>query len=335
MTRFSLITRIFAAGAVYLTVAGAAVTPSYSAELEEITFLANYAFHGRHSPFFVALEKGYYEEAGFDVNVQPATGSGFVISAVDSGQADFGMADASTMIQAIAKGAKVKAFQVFMDTTTSGLASLTPHEAPESVLDETISVSLTDSARVILPIILEQHGLDPERVNWEAADPSVYFSLLLSEQTDIIAATIDGDIPALRAAAAKQDKEIYFSHYGSWGYDVFGYFLIARADRLESDPDSARRFAAATQKAVEYSMENPEEAAQINVKYNPTLKQDVTLAQWTQSIIAMDTPYVEEHGYGVATPERVAGTLELLSKALKLELELAPEDVYVFDLGSQ
>src|SRR3546814_4371777 len=70
----------------------AAQQPS-SQDLTEITFLTNYAFHGRHSPFFVGLEKGFYAEEGFDITIQPATGSGFVITALDGGQADYGMAD--------------------------------------------------------------------------------------------------------------------------------------------------------------------------------------------------------------------------------------------------
>ena len=38
-----------------------------------ITVLANYTFHGRHSPFFVALDKGFFDQAGFKVDIQPAT----------------------------------------------------------------------------------------------------------------------------------------------------------------------------------------------------------------------------------------------------------------------
>ena len=88
---------------------------------KNITVLANYTFHGRHSPFFVALDKGFFDQAGFKADIQPATGSGFVISAIESGKADYGLADASTTVQAIAKGSKVKGFQVYMDISTNGL----------------------------------------------------------------------------------------------------------------------------------------------------------------------------------------------------------------------
>lgn len=297
-------------------------------ESKEITFLTNYTFHGRHSPYFVGLEKGFYKDAGFDIDIQPATGSGFVISAIEGGKADYGMADASTVVQAIAKGANVKAFAVFMDVTTSGLASRKPYPTPQSLKDATIAAGLTDSARVILPIIFRQHKLDPDSVNWEAADPGVYFSLLLSGQVDLFTASIDGDFPALKKVASQQGQEVHFSSFGDWGYDVFGYFLIAHADSLDQDPDGAKAFAAATVKSVKYAIDNPEETAEIMVKHNPILDPETTLAQWNQSIVAINTKYVQEHGYGRATPDRVERTIELVKEALGEDLQLPASKVF-------
>ena len=180
-----------------------AVLPAQAQQpaLKKITFLTNYTFHGRHSPFFVGREKGYYRDAGFDIDIQPATGSGFVITAVDSGKADYGMAEAASVVQAVAKGAKVKSFMVFTDISTSGLASLEPYPSLASLKGKRIAASQTDSARVILPILLERSKIDPNSVQWLAADPGVYSSLLLSGQTDLFTASIDGDVPALEKVA--------------------------------------------------------------------------------------------------------------------------------------
>jgi NitT/TauT family transport system substrate-binding protein len=299
-----------------------------SDDLTEITFLTNYTFHGRHSPYFVGLEKDFYRDAGFDIEIQPATGSGFVVSAIEGGQADYGMADAGTVVQSIAKGASVKAFAVFMDVTTSGLASLEPYPTPESLQGATIAAGQTDSARVIVPIIFRQHGLDPDSVNWTAADPGVYFSLLLSEQVDLFTASLDGDFPALKKVASEQNQEVHFSSFGDWGYDVFGYFLVTHTDRITERPEEAKAFAAATAQAVQYAIENPQETAEIMVKHNPTLDLETTLAQWKQSIVAIQTDYVKEHGYGVATEDRVARTIELVKEALGVDADIPPEAVF-------
>lgn len=295
--------------------------------LKQVDFLTNYVFLGRHAPFFVGVEKGFYRDAGFDVSLSPSSGSGFVISALEGARADFGIAEAAPVVQAIAKGASVKAFGVYMDESTSGLASLTPYPTPRSIAGKRIAASVTDSARVILPIIYDLKGLDPSTIVWQSADPSVYFPLLLQGRADLVTASIDSDVPTLRYRA--RGNTIHFASFAEWGYDVFGYFLVARSD---TDPAEMKAFAAATAKAVQYAIENPEEAASILVEANPTLDEALMLAQWKQSIQAIDTPYVKAHGYGAATESRLRRTIDLVQKAFGLETNLDPRDIFLAPL---
>ena len=309
-----------------LLIAALVALPTLSFAQKRVDFLTNYVFLGRHAPFFVGVEKGFYSDAGFDVTISPSSGSGFVISALEGGQADYGIAEAAPVVQAIAKGAKVKAFGVFMDQSTSGLASLTPYRTPQSVAGKPIAASVTDSARVILPIIYNLEGLDVSTINWQAADPSIYFPLLLQGRAELVTASIDSDVPTLRHRA--RGKTIHFSSFAEWGYDVFGYFLVARADHIASSPEEVRAFATATATAVRYAIDHPEEAAEIIVKYNPTLDKALMLAHWQQSINAIDTQYVREHGYGHATEERLRRTIDLVQQAFGLESNLTPQDIF-------
>lgn len=306
-----------------------AASAQNAATVKKITFLTNYVFNGRHAPFFVGLDKGFYRDAGFDVQIAPATGSGFVITAIDSGKADYGMADLSPVVQGVAKGAKVKAFMVYTDVTTNGLASLSPYTTPESVIGKKIAAGQTDSVRVILPIIFEMKKLDPSSINWVAADPGVYASLLLSGQVDLYTASSDGDMPALTKVAAAQGKEVHFASFADWGYDVIGYVLVGSTSALAKDPAEAGRFADATKKAVAYAMDHSDETAQIMVKYNPTMNLDVVKAQWVQTITSMKTSYVAKNGYGVATDDRIQRSIDLVKKALKLDADLNPSDIYL------
>jgi NitT/TauT family transport system substrate-binding protein len=296
--------------------------------LTKVVFLTNYVFQGRHAPFFVGVEKGFYRNAGIDLSVSPASGSAFVIAAVESGKADYGMAETAPLVQAIGHGAQVKAFAVFMDVTTSGLASLAPFPAPDRIVDRTVAASLTDSARVILPIIFTRARLDPGRIKWLTADPSVYASLLLAGRTDLVTASSDGDMPALQRVASPRGKAVYFSSFASWGYDVFGYLLLARAERLAANANAARAFAAATAQAVGYALDHPEETARTMVRHNPMLDYDTVLAQWRASRQAIDTPFVKAHGYGVATPDRVERSIAMVKQAFRIDAPLTAKDVY-------
>ena len=315
--------------ALTLTLVGAFPLISNASELKKITFLTNYVFNGRHAPFFVGLEKGFYKEAGFDIDIKPTTGSGFVVTAIDGGKADYGMANISPVVQNVARGAKVKAFMVYTDITTDGLAALSPYPTPESVIGKKIAASQTDSARVILPIIFDMQGLDASKINWQAADPSVYFSLLMSGRVDLFTASYDSDVPALRKVVEPKGQTVHFSSFAEWGYDIYGYVLLGAADTLAKNPDEAKRFAEATKKAVEYSIANSDEAAQIMVKHNPTMDIELVKTQWTATIDSMQTPYVEKHGYGAATQERIERSISLTQRALKLDGQLKPDDIFM------
>jgi NitT/TauT family transport system substrate-binding protein len=184
-----------------------------------------------------------------------------------------------------------------------------------------------------VPIIFDQKKLDASTIKWQAADPGVYFPLILDGKVDLFTASVDGDVPALMRVATPQGKTVHFSSFADWGYDVFGYFLVARADRIAASPDEVKAFAAATAKAVKYASENLEETARIMVKHNPTLNYDTTLAQWKQAQKALFTDYVKKNGYGVATTDRLQRTADLVKNAFKVTTAIGPDDIYATGLS--
>jgi NitT/TauT family transport system substrate-binding protein len=320
--------RLLAIGACAVALLASAPGAPAQKALTAITFLTNYIFQGRHAPFFLGRDQGFYREAGFDLKIVPATGSGFVISAIDSGKAQYGIAESASVVQAVAKGAKVKGFAVFMDASTSGLASLRPYPTLQAVVGTPIAASLTDSARVILPALFARARLDPAAINWVTSDPSVYFSLLLSARAELMTASSDGDLPALQRMAKLRGQTIHFASFADWGYDVFGYFLVARADRIATHGDEVRAFAAATARAVQYASEHPETAAKSVARSSPGLGEPTALAQWRESLRAIHTPFVKQHGYGQVTEARLRQTIALVSEALGLKPSPQPQEVF-------
>lgn len=299
--------------------------------LTRITVLTNYVFIGRHAPFFIGVDQGYYRDAGFDVEIVPATGSALVISSLEGGKADFGLAEAASVVQAVGRGASVRGFGVYLDRSTSGLASLSPYATPSAVSGARVAASMTDAARVVLPIVLTQASVDPASVQWTAADPSTYFSLLMTGQVDLITASVDSDVPALRRVATPEGRQVHFSPFADWGYDVYGYFLVTQASRLQQHPDQVRAFASATARAVRYAIDHPEEAARAVARRSPTLGEPAALEQWRATVSALQTPYVAEHGYGVATDDRLQRTIDLVKAGVGLTTPPTPAQIFAHD----
>ena len=76
---------------------------------EKIVALMNFTIQGDHGPFYMAKDKGYFKEAGLDVDIQRGFGSGDTVKKIVAGAADIGFADPVPVIQAVAEGQQVKA----------------------------------------------------------------------------------------------------------------------------------------------------------------------------------------------------------------------------------
>ena len=65
--------------------------------VEKVEYLTSFNTFGRDAYAYVALEKGYFKDAGFDVSIKPGSGTVDVMKLVASGQADFGIGDFTTI----------------------------------------------------------------------------------------------------------------------------------------------------------------------------------------------------------------------------------------------
>ena len=66
----------------------------------EVNFTTDFGFYGRHSFFYVALDKGYYKAEGLDVTILRGQGSIDAVKKVASGAAEIGFADAGALVLA-------------------------------------------------------------------------------------------------------------------------------------------------------------------------------------------------------------------------------------------
>ena len=146
--------------AIGLAVLGTFMEPaSAQTAPKKVTLVLNYTLSGRDAIFTYGMEKGYFKEAGFDLEIVPSQGSNFVVSVIDGGKGDFGILETSTLIQGIDKGAKVRAYQALYESTSNGLASLKPFPDVQSVLAAKIGAPAASSTRSVLPVIVKQKGL--------------------------------------------------------------------------------------------------------------------------------------------------------------------------------
>ena len=71
---------------------------------ERVDFLLNWIPGGDHAPFYYALSKGWYKEAGIDLQIEPGKGSNASVQRVGAGKTPLGISDMATALVARGKG---------------------------------------------------------------------------------------------------------------------------------------------------------------------------------------------------------------------------------------
>src|SRR6476646_7776918 len=74
---------------------------------QKAVLLLNWYLYSEHAPFFLGKERGYFKEAGIDLDIQEGRGSVPTVQAVAAGTAQFGYADLASVLKAADKGAPV------------------------------------------------------------------------------------------------------------------------------------------------------------------------------------------------------------------------------------
>src|SRR6516165_9112714 len=105
-------------------IAAGALNAGGSAALAQskVVVRTDYRFNGYVAPLALAIDKGFYKAAGFDVSIEQGQGSSTTIQTVASGVDNFGLADAGTAVIGIsAQNIPVKIVAVYSQTDTMGL----------------------------------------------------------------------------------------------------------------------------------------------------------------------------------------------------------------------
>src|SRR5262249_47497141 len=77
--------------------------PAFAAD--KVTLMLNWYVYGEHAPFYYGKEKGYFSDAGIELEIQEGRGSGTVAQVVAAKTVQFGYIDIPTMMRAAVKGA--------------------------------------------------------------------------------------------------------------------------------------------------------------------------------------------------------------------------------------
>ena len=294
---------------------------------EKVTLNLNWFYVGDHSPYFVALDKGWYKEEGIEPTILTGKGSGDVVKRVDVGSADIGIVDAGVLIVARAQGAKVK--------IVSGLFDKSPYcmwmwkdsgiNTPKDLVGKKVGAPPGDAQRTIFPALAQANGFDADKVTFVNISMEAKFSALAAKQLDVVFDYYSGAPFFYKAMGQENVKYMMFA---DWGVDVYSNALVATEKYIKEKPALIKRFVKASLRGWEFALKNPEEAIEIMAKHRPEIDKPVLLANLKLIIDLFRTERYKQNGIGWVDDKKMADSITIISQYRDLKVNMKPAEVY-------
>jgi NitT/TauT family transport system substrate-binding protein len=283
---------------------------------EKVRFLLDWLFEGKHVPFFVARDKGFFEKNGLDVTILEGRGSGNAATFIDSGQADFSYGDLMTAVQVMSKNGKNRVIGVGMVFNGGGLTFLEGSgiKTPKDLEGKRFGTNPGDFGNTLLPAIAAAAGFDANKVIIRTMEPAVRTPALFEGRIDFISGANGSGIQRMEVLGKRQGKKVQHLFFKDMGLDSYGHVLQTQEDRIKNSPDQVKRFVAAVFDAWAWSLKNPKEAFEIFMKANLQKDREITKAQMDAGLDDVVDPVTKEFGLGYMREDKMKMSVALANK---------------------
>ena len=305
-----------------LSLAGCGAKKEEIAAAEKITFVLDWTPNTNHTGLYVAMDQGYFEDAGITVEVvQPPEDGAEVL--VASGRAQFGVSFQDYIAPALVGDSPlpIKAVAAIVQHNTSGIVSRKGEgmDTPAGLAGKKYATWDLPVEKATMQHVVEADGGDFSKVE-----------LIPSTVTDEVSALRSGSVDAIWiyygwAGIACEVAGLETDYFAFADIDpVFDFYspvVIANEQYLKDHGESARAFVAALAKGYAYAAEHPEEAAAILMEAAPELKSNEQLVVESQKYLA-DKYTADASRWGEIDAERWNAFYRWLNENNLMEAEI-------------
>src|ERR1700751_2086945 len=128
----------------------------------QVTMRLDWLYQGPNAGFLVAQDKGFYEQAGLNVEIGPGRGSGSTAQLVASKATQFGFADGYVVGNAVSKGMNIKAVAGLYRRNPTAVVVLADSDikTPKDLEGKTIAIAAGSTQFQQLAAFLTDCGLE-------------------------------------------------------------------------------------------------------------------------------------------------------------------------------
>jgi NitT/TauT family transport system substrate-binding protein len=320
--------RLSAAGLFLALLLGAVA--AQAAEPTPANIRMDFIIGGKHAPWYVALEKGFYAKRGLAATIQASTGSADTVRIIGSGGADFGFADIATMIVAKSRGAPVQAAAQF------GYVGATILWRDEGVIKgikdlagKSLAISPGQAQWYLMPAYCRINKIDFKTIKIQETAAPIQPAALATKKADFIVMFRASNDEVAEQAAAKVGVKLSRVFMKDTGLDIYGTSLIAKDEDIKKRPEFVRAYVEGTLEGLRYARDHQEEALKILLKQKPELDPALTTLQLKNALTEVFLPLESvQVGLGYMKPEILEKTVKVTNEYFDVGRKVSAQEVF-------
>ena len=299
------------------TFAAAAATLTLATSLAAQTampFALDWKFEGPAAPYFVAVDKGYFEAEGLRAEVSEGAGSLDAIPKVATGAFPVGFADINSLMKFLDQnpGAPVIAAMMVYDKPPFAVVGRKSQgiETPADLAGSILGAPPPDGAWAQFPIFAAENDLDMADITVEPVGFPTREPLLAEGKVDSVTGfSFSASLNLIRLGVPEDDLSILLM--ADHGVALYGNAVIVNTDFAEANPEAVTGFLRAIAMGWKDAIAEPDAAIEALIKRNPAADAELEKRRFEMAVEAnVLTDWVKENGMGNVDSERMALAIE-------------------------
>ncbi|WP_274308710.1 ABC transporter substrate-binding protein [Solibacillus daqui] len=231
-------------------------------ELEKISIMLDWYPNAVHSAFYVAKEKGYFEEQGLDVEIQMPADTNDPLKLAATGKVDLAISYQSQVVQSRAEGIPVVSVAAYVRHSLDSI--MMKKEAgvnsPKDLEGKSVGYPSTVITEAVIKTMVEHDGGDFSKVKMT----DVGWDLIPAVATDKVDAIGGGYVNHELVLLNKEGYEMEALRLDDYGVpDNYELVIVAGEKTFNKKKASIEKFWQAVTKGQQFVKENPEAGLQI------------------------------------------------------------------------
>ena len=304
----------FALGFIALSCTGTDETP--------VPFILDWKAQMEHAGFFVAQQKGFYEQEGIEVEILDGSGAPTAARVVGNGTYKLGVASGAATVMARARNIPIVSLAVINQQTPVVVYSLVEKNitTPADLIGKRIGVNIGGTKHREFQAFLRRQNISEDDIQLMGMSEASPAPLLAGQVDAMLGYTEDQPV-----TVELQGHAVHRLALSDYGIDIYSTNIIANADFLKENPDLVKRFLRASLRGWQRAVDHPEDAVAAYMAARPESDEAFNRANFKYLIPLLQSADTQQLGLGAQTKAKWQQTQDILHSLGMIDQKVDPD----------